>query len=525
MANADHLTILKQGRESWNHWREEQPRIKPDLSQVDFTRASDFKSSEIWGRHLMANDDEADRLLLHGFNFSQTDFYKADLSGVDLTDADLSDTKLVHTRLSGARMKRAILNGAQLWGAILAGADLSKVKLARTHLVDIDFSETCLDDVNFSSLNLCGARFVNASLRNADFRNANLANAHFKRADLRHADLTGATLTNSLWIEANVADIKYNRELLQGRCGSIGGVAEMYGMPLFRRDLMDQDYLDSLLNKLQAQQPRAEWLWGYESNQGIKRPGWFRIIDIIMAVLGAYPREFKSPLKPLPLPAPLRKKAATIADEPDQPTVLKISPVLKDSRPLMKVLWVGRHRLVGGLMKSSAIFGALFGMLLPVITSGVWAVQPALFYGLFIGYFLGVFFSSWAFHRLSYWLWQWVDFGRDWQGVFFIGIVAISLMGGGYKVMEGTHVHLDYPLELLMPEVSENTDPVTVQGLKHWFYPWFVAAMGFATLGIADLAKPLTGLGMLLMIANVLAGFFTLGLLLSVLANIFARRS
>jgi len=32
-------------------------------------------------------------------------------------------------------------------------------------------------------------------------------------------------------------------------------------------------------------------------------------------------------------------------------------------------------------------------------------------------------------------------------------------------------------------------------------------------------------LGMLLMITNVLAGFFTLALLLSVLSNIFARRS
>ena len=56
-------------------------------------------------------------------------------------------------------------------------------------------------------------------------------------------------------------------------------------------------------------------------------------------------------------------------------------------------------------------------------------------------------------------------------------------------------------------------------------YPWFVASMGFATLGISDLVEPRNMFGQILMIGNVLAGFVTLGLLLSVLGNSFARRS
>jgi len=57
------------------------------------------------------------------------------------------------------------------------------------------------------------------------------------------------------------------------------------------------------------------------------------------------------------------------------------------------------------------------------------------------------------------------------------------------------------------------------------YYPFFIALMGFATLGVSDLAEPLTPWGAFLMMGNVLAGFLTLGLLLSVLADKFARRA
>ncbi len=36
MANPKHLDILKQGVETWNHWREETPEIQPNFVEVDF---------------------------------------------------------------------------------------------------------------------------------------------------------------------------------------------------------------------------------------------------------------------------------------------------------------------------------------------------------------------------------------------------------------------------------------------------------------------------------------------------------
>jgi len=49
MANPEHVEILKQGVEAWNHWRSEHPDVIPELANVDFTRADDWKGTSIEG--------------------------------------------------------------------------------------------------------------------------------------------------------------------------------------------------------------------------------------------------------------------------------------------------------------------------------------------------------------------------------------------------------------------------------------------------------------------------------------------
>ena len=39
MANEEHLAILKQGAEAWNKWRLENPTIRPDFIEANFSRA------------------------------------------------------------------------------------------------------------------------------------------------------------------------------------------------------------------------------------------------------------------------------------------------------------------------------------------------------------------------------------------------------------------------------------------------------------------------------------------------------
>jgi len=42
MADPTHLEILLKGPECWNKWREENPAIHPDLSNIDFNATPDF---------------------------------------------------------------------------------------------------------------------------------------------------------------------------------------------------------------------------------------------------------------------------------------------------------------------------------------------------------------------------------------------------------------------------------------------------------------------------------------------------
>jgi uncharacterized protein YjbI with pentapeptide repeats len=75
VANEEHLAILRQGVNAWNQWREENPRIEPDLREASL--------------------------------------YGADLRGADLSGADLS-------------------------GAILSGANLREAWTSETVFVDVD---------------------------------------------------------------------------------------------------------------------------------------------------------------------------------------------------------------------------------------------------------------------------------------------------------------------------------------------------------------------------------------------------
>ncbi len=111
MANTEQLSILRQGVEVWNAWRDKHPNIGPDLDDAN----------------------------LHG----------ADLSGANLHRANLSGVNLHRAHLSRANFYKADLTMADLNRARLYGADLSGANLYETSFVDLDLSgckglENCL---------------------------------------------------------------------------------------------------------------------------------------------------------------------------------------------------------------------------------------------------------------------------------------------------------------------------------------------------------------------------------------------
>ena len=47
MANPEHLAKLKEGVEAWNKWRKDNPKIKRDLTEANFTGAGNLEIEQL----------------------------------------------------------------------------------------------------------------------------------------------------------------------------------------------------------------------------------------------------------------------------------------------------------------------------------------------------------------------------------------------------------------------------------------------------------------------------------------------
>jgi hypothetical protein len=174
MANAKHLSILQQGVDAWNAWREKERWITPDLYEANLSGAANLRRANLRGANL------------RGTNLSVADLNKADLRGADLSWANLS-----WADLRGANLTWVDLRGADLSGANLSGANLYEANLRGANLRGV---------ANLTWVDLRGADLSGANLRGADLSGANLRGADLSGANLIDADLNGADLTGAnLW--------------------------------------------------------------------------------------------------------------------------------------------------------------------------------------------------------------------------------------------------------------------------------------------------------------------------------------
>jgi uncharacterized protein YjbI with pentapeptide repeats len=201
MANEEHLNTLKQGVEAWNRWRQENPGVRPDLSQADL-RAADLRRADLHVANLGQADLSQAILFeagLRGADLSGAALRAADLSGANLSGADLAGAGLVGANLVGTDLRGTDLRGMDLIGASLAGADLAGADLAGANLSRVD-----LVGANLNQADLTGAALFEAALRGVNFVGADLSRADLVGADLSGANLTEADLHGAVLFEANL---------------------------------------------------------------------------------------------------------------------------------------------------------------------------------------------------------------------------------------------------------------------------------------------------------------------------------
>lgn len=105
---------------------------------------------------------------------------------------------------------------------------------------------------------------------------------------------------------------------------------------------------------------------------------------------------------------------------------------------------------------------------------------------------------------ILFWAWGCIDYGRS--------LLRVAVLAFGLATLYGT-IYLLFP-EILDFKGSANT----------WFTPYYFSIVTYTTLGFGDV-RPATLAGELVVSSEVVLGYTTLGLLLSVLAQNVARRS
>jgi hypothetical protein len=221
---------------------------------------------------------------------------------------------------------------------------------------------------NFRGTSFVASRLNEADLAGADLSFADLSWANLTDATLGWSNITGADLRGSRWSGANVSDIRYSRKHLRGKCYSVGGIAETQGDAQFRRDVLDQDYIDT---KVRA--------WSHS---------WWKRVFLL-------------------------------------------------------------------------------------------------------------------------WPWRAIDYGRSLSSVFILSVIIVSLFGLAYPVLQSSG------------DISFTGNI----GADNAFRPFYAAAISFSTLGFTDIVVGESLVGQIVLMANVLLGYVTLGLLLAILANGVARRA
>ncbi len=136
----DRFTLLAQGIDCWNQWRDKYPLRLCDLAGKDLSRGYFFEGNF---RRVNLKAANLQRACLVGADLSKADLSGADLSGAYLSDADLREADLSYANLNQAVLERADLRGANLLGTKLAEVDLRTTKLSDIAIDDRDELTIC----------------------------------------------------------------------------------------------------------------------------------------------------------------------------------------------------------------------------------------------------------------------------------------------------------------------------------------------------------------------------------------------
>ncbi|NTW82935.1 MAG: hypothetical protein HGB36_06140 [Chlorobiaceae bacterium] len=255
MTKEEYLSILRQGAEVWNSWREEVPELQIDLSGVDFTAISP---------HINFEGINFSYVCLKYTNFSLLQLKKTNFAFANLEGANFLFSNLEYADLRGTNLKSASFEDADIQHALLTHADLYDTLLSNANCKGADFSYAFLKGTDLSGANLENAKVTSVNFEKQIFFKL-LFDARFVPSEMWKRRL-------DFFLDTRI------------RCMGVH-TASCYGSQGFIQFLRDVDYLEEIYSKVRGSFLIFIWWVFADCGRSLGRWAFWTLIIILLFAL------------------------------------------------------------------------------------------------------------------------------------------------------------------------------------------------------------------------------------------------
>lgn len=135
-------------------------------------------------------------LIMDSFNFSGSNFTKADLSASDLRNSNLKKAQFIKTNLVRASLSGSDAEEANFEGVVASRTDFSKGNYKNANFFKAEISRS-----NFSNSNLEKANMSKADLSRVNFFNANLKGVNLEFTNISRTNLISVVIDEDFSLE------------------------------------------------------------------------------------------------------------------------------------------------------------------------------------------------------------------------------------------------------------------------------------------------------------------------------------
>lgn len=162
MPEEKHIRILRNGIKEWNQWRTKNPKLTPNLSNVDFVK--EFPSKDEIYNLPNFNGCNFSNVDLHGVTLRNGYYTICCFDGYKINFSDLVDAYFTSCTFKKVEMRVTEIGSATFNNCIFEDSDLSYFSAEDTSFTGSEFINTRLENVSFVSNDFSETKLIGCSV-------------------------------------------------------------------------------------------------------------------------------------------------------------------------------------------------------------------------------------------------------------------------------------------------------------------------------------------------------------------------